>query len=98
RSRGALGIPYRRSAPLVASVAQHPAIIEHHLLKHRSRAHQALAFRNEVLLRHVEKIEVCGAGPKSSSRSMGVANPVINCLVMIRLYADRFGNAFSHEL
>ncbi len=29
---------------------------------------------------------------------MGVANPVVNCLVMIRLYADRFGNAFSHEL
>src|SRR3972149_660562 len=81
-----------------SSICQHLAVALHHLFDQMSAPHNAFAFGNEVILGHVEEIEIGRAAIELHPGAVRVLDEVVDRFRRSRLDRKLFGDALLHPL
>src|SRR5690349_13107380 len=80
-----------------ASVRHHLAVAFHHLLDEVGAPDDPLALGDEVVLRHVEEVEVGRAAVELRARLVGILDEVVDGLGRAGLHHELLGHALLHE-
>ena len=90
-------VSHDRVRPKIRSVRQNLAIALHDLFDHVGTADNACAFRNQIVLRHREKIEVRRAAIEFYARLMRILDEVVDAFRRTWLDEEFFGFALFHQ-